>query len=480
MKLLSLLKSLQPDEHKEFEKFLQSPFFKASEQYLKFFKYLCKHYPGFELEKDALQVAYRRCFGQESLTDSKLYNLMSGLGKQIEQYLVVRTVLDPNESAIPLYDQLLVKSLGMRNMGSYFRMEAQRLMESAAEHMAKEKGDFLALHQLHDQVYFNPDTPKFTEHPPHLQLSVEQLDLYYCIIKLRLVAEMKARERILNIRYEAPLLDAVLAHTASPEMLDAQPLLAVYHHLVSLYVRGVDEQGFRDLMHLFADKLQYLPKTDRTLLLRHLINCGISMNTRNASVEVELLTLYKLAIESDTLLQGKRITDSSFINIVNLAGLCKEFDWAKAFIAQFSPYLEENKRQPSIDLATAGLYYIEGRLDEAQNCLSHTIFQVPSFELLGRALLLKIVFDRYLFFGKDYEFLISQLKAFERYVPIKQMTTEKKDAYLNWTKYLRKLAMAKFEMVVVTAPKKEALRKKLQQLQPIISKKWLEERIDAL
>ena len=67
MKLSSLLQALHPDEYKDFEKFLQSPFFKASEQYLKYFKCLCKYYPGFELEKADLQAAYKRCFGPDSL-----------------------------------------------------------------------------------------------------------------------------------------------------------------------------------------------------------------------------------------------------------------------------------------------------------------------------------------------------------------------------------------------------------------------------
>ena len=277
-----------------------------------------------------------------------------------------------------------------------------------------------------------------------------------------------------------PLLEAVLAHTASPALQDAHPLLAVYHRLVSLYLQGLDEPGFRDLMQVYTDKRQFLTKVDRTFLLRHLINFGISLNTRNIAIEAELLSLYKLAIETDTLLDGKRLTYSSFINIVQLAGMCREFDWAKAFIVQFSPYLEESTRQTSIDLAMSNLYYSDGRLDEAQDCLKYTIFHIPGFEILGRMLLIKIAYDRYIIYGKDYDFLIAQIKGFERYGQLKQLTAEKKDSYLNWIRYLHKLALVKFEMVDVPDLKKAALRKKLEQVQPLASKKWLEEKIDAL
>lgn len=481
MKLPILLKSLQPEEYKDLEKFLQSPFFKASEQYLKYFRHLCKQFPSLDLGKAELQSAYKHCFGQQSLTDSKLYNLLSGLSKQIELYLVVRQVMAPEgDNGGHIHHQLLVESLGNRNLGIYFRSEAQVLMEEITDLQVKGPDDYLTLNKLNHAIYFNPDTPKFAEHPPYLQRASGHLDLYYFVSKLRYAAEMKARERILNVQYEIPLLDGLLAHTAAPELQEAHPLLAVYHRLVSLYLEGVDEPGFRDLMQVYTDKRPFLPKTDHALLMRHLINCGIALNTRNVPIEAELLSLYKLAIETDTLLDSKRLTDSSFINIVHLAGLCKEYDWARSFIDLFSHYLEESKRQPSIDLANASLYYSEGRLDEAQDCLKSAIFLIPSFELIGRTLLVRIFFDRYLLYGKDYEFLMAQIKALERYLQIKQLTAEKKDAYLNWIRYLRKLAVIKFEMVDVPLVKKVALRKKLEQLQPVVLKKWLEERVDAM
>ncbi|MBC7777113.1 MAG: hypothetical protein H7246_16895 [Phycisphaerae bacterium] len=481
MKLPILLKSLQAEEHKEFEKFLQSPFFKSSEQYLKFFRCLCKYYPSFELEKADLQAAYRRCFGQSSLNDTKLYNLMSGLGKQLEQYLVVRMVLAPDgQDQPPLYDYLLVRSLGQRNMGAYFRTKAQQLIDETAARPVKEVDNYLILNQLHQEVYYNPDTPKFSEHPANLQLAVENLDLYYCLSKLRYVAEMKAREGILDIQYEMPLLEAVLELTAAPELQDKHPLLASYHHLVRFYLQGYSEQGFRELMTLFRDKFSFLPRYDQSMLLKHLMNCGISLMSRDCAVESELFSLYKLGMEANLLMGQNRLTHLTFINIVNLASLCKEFDWATAFIAKFSPFLEDSKRQASIDLAMAGIYYYQGMLDKAQTCLTPGIFPLPSFDLLGRSLLLKIVSDRYLLYDKDYEFLISYLHAFERYVQTKQLTTEKKDGFLNCIKFVRKMAATKFEMVDIPESKKESLRKKLKQLQPVVSKKWLEEKIEAL
>jgi hypothetical protein len=480
MKLPTLLKSLQPEEYKDFEKFLQSPFFKASEQYLKFFRVLCASHPQFDLNKTDLEQAYRRCFGAQALNDSKLYNLISGLGKQIEQFLVVQSVLNPgHKPGHSMYEQLLVKALGARNMGAYFRAQAQRFIEEVDGLQSKTVDEYLALSQMHLQVYYNPDTPKFQEDPPHLQLAVSHLDLYYCLSKLRFAAEMKARERILNVSYPMPLLEAVLEYSANPALLQENPLLEVYHQLVSLYQAGIDEQGFRLLKQLFLDEFPLMPKMDQRLLLRHLINCGVILLTRDSAVESDMLTLYKRAIDADMLLDGQRITHLSFINISNLAVLCKEYDWWQGFVDRYAPFLEDNKRQPTLDLAFAGLYYQQGLLDNAQTRLTPEIFSMSSLDIHARGLLIKIVFDRFVQSGNDYEFLLTQLSAFEKFVQGKQLTPEKKDAQLNWAKFVRRIATTKFEQVKMSEPKKASFRQKLHQLQPIISKNWLLERIDA-
>ena len=480
MKLLTLLKSLHPEEYKDFEKFLQSPFFKASEKYLQFFKCLCKYYSSFDLEKEDLEAAYRRCFGQQSLNDSKLYNLMSGLSKQIEQYLVVRMVLSPEDNQPPVYDHLLVKSLGMRNMGSYFRKEALRLIGETMERPRKTMDDYLLLSQAHREVYFNPDTSKSAEEQLHLKLAAEYLDLHYCMVKVQYAAEMKTRERIFSIRYETPLLDAVMEHSTMAEWVDAHPLLGINHQLVHLYQNGVDEPGFRELMALFIEKYTLLSKVDQSVLLPHLINCGASLLSRDHAVEAELLSLYKLAIQANVLLDGNRITHIAFLNVASLAGLCKEFDWAFAFVEQFSPYLEESKRAPSVDLAKAGLHYNQGRLEEAQTCLKPETFQIPFFDVIARALLIRIAFDRYVLNGRDYEFLSAQIHAFDRYIQTLGLATEKKAADLNCIKFVRKMVSLKFELVEVPESKKDALRKSLKQLQPVRLKKWLEQAIERL
>jgi hypothetical protein len=478
MKLPTLLKSLHSDEQKDFEKFLQSPFFKASEQYLKFFKYLCKHHRGFDLGKPEMETAYRRCFGKEAYTEVKLYSLMSGLARQVEQYLAVKMVV--GDDGAHLQDALLVRALGKRKMGDYYRAAAQQFADEVEAQPVKGKDDYLLLEQLHTDFYFNPDTAKHRPQPTHLHKGMEQLDLFYSVAKLRYAAELMARERAFNEPFELPMLDFVVQYANENISLEQHPLPVMYNKLVQLYSLGVPESGFREYYALFLKKHNLLPKTDQVCILAHLINCGISLGRADLDVNQELLALYKMAIDTEIIMDEGRITHLSYSNIVSLAVVCGEFDWAGEFMEGYAPYLADNMRTPTMQLCMAHIHHAKGELDKAQSCLVQEVFMMPSFDIIGRGLLLKILFERYIKEGKDYEFLTGHLNAFEKFMEIKHLSDERKAASINAIRFVRKMTKAKLNYLKVPIQEKSKFRENLKKLSPIVMKKWLLDKIEEL
>ncbi len=374
----------------------------------------------------------------------------------------------------------LVKSLGKRNMGAYFRGEAQRLIGEIEQLPVKSNHDYLSLKQLYEQVYYNADTPKYNISAQVLQSAIENLEMYYCIEKLRYAAESKSRERIFETRFDMPMLEAVIEKTAAPELEAMHPLAFIYNKLICLYIRGIKEEDFREMKLLFIKLFPLLPQEDQQLIIQQLINIGIWLTTKGYEVQPELFSLYKLCIKNKLLLSGNRITSSSFINIVNIAVFVKEFEWAKMFIADFSEYLEIGSQQTVISLISADLFYAQGLLDNAQTSLIPETFMNSEFDIRARWLLLNIIFDRYLLEGKDYEFLCSILNAFEKFATLKKLAKERKNALLNSIRFVRKMVVLKFEMINVPEEKKGQLRKKLVEFQFVVSKKWLSEKIEAL
>ncbi len=481
MKLLTLLKALKSEELKEFERFLQFRSYKRGERYLKLCKLLHKEHPALDASKAEMEAIYKRCFGKADYTDSKFYNLLSGMSRQVEDFMVMKMALGQvGASDGRLRRELLVKTLGNRNMGAYFREEATRLAEEVGSNPAKEVADYLMLEQLYQQIYFHADTPKLTANSPDLDAAVLHLDLYYWSSKLRYATEMKARELLFNVRYSIISLEEVLEKTSNPILQEHHRSIAIYHQLIWLYNSGTDEAGFRKLTDMFLTGFYDLSPADQRFLLQHLINFGASLRRQNFQIQPEMLSIYKKAIDAGILLINNRLTDGAFTNIVLLALACREYDWAKGFMIEFSPFLEESLRHPVLAVSESNLYYHLEKLDEAQNVLTPDIFSIPNYDIQARNMLLRIAFDRFVMEGKDYDFLMAHIKAYEKYIKAKNLSSERELSLLNFIRYTKKLATVKFAKVDPSEEQKQMLRQKLKSLRPLVYEKWLAERTEML
>ena len=89
-------------------------------------------------------------------------------------------------------------------------------------------------------------------------------------------------------------------------------------------------------------------------------------------------------------------------------------------------------------MTDALLFFNNDMLDEAQDCLKPIVFQAVQFEISSRNLLIRIAFDRYILQGKDYEFLQSQITAFEKFVRSRSFSPGYKAPDLNWVKLIRR------------------------------------------
>ncbi|MCC6725461.1 MAG: hypothetical protein IT258_13215 [Saprospiraceae bacterium] len=307
---------------------------------------------------------------------------------------------------------------------------------------------------------------------------MEHLDLFYATSKLRYAAEMLARERLFSEKHEIPMLDALLHFTDEPSLVEKHPLPALYHKLVRLYLVGVNEDGFRALQALFMQLHGVLPQNDQAIILAHLINCGIALGRTDVEVNAELLSLYKLAIETESVLDNGRITYTAYSNIVLLAVACGELGWAAGFMARFSAFLADSVREPTEQFCRAHIHHASGELNKAQDCLGQAVFTTPAFDVIARSLLMKILFERYAVEGKDYEFLLGHLNAFEKYIEAKQLSEERRRAYLNAIRFVRKMVGIKSKHVNVTAKEREQLQGRLTETSPITMRDWLRQQID--
>lgn len=502
-KLPGLLKALITSERASFLLFLRSPFFNSNESYCIFFKRLCERYPQtFGQDDYDWEAVYKKAFPKRDFNTHKLDTLLPALARLLELFFAVKEAflgsVPEDKRAYPKTKESSNYSLpagllaerqlrnfqslafGKRNMFHLFQDETDWMINSLNSEPVKDTVDYLTLHQLHHRLYFHPDTFKFNTGASNLESAMVNLDFYYFLNKLHYIAEMKTRERIFDVQHQVQLMDEIMERTSDPGLLETHPLIAIYHKLVQLYYAGINEAAYQELMEMFLEKLQYFSQAEQRMLMQHLINYGIFINEQHGQVEAALLALYKKGMETGILVNDDRLTDGAFTNIVFTAALCGDYSWAETFIHKFAPRLENSKRLNAVALAESCLWYARGELDKAHSRLLDVDITIPSYDIRAKGLLLKIAFDSYVKKGKDYEYLVSYLASYEKYVQSRPLWGEKKLAFLNLIKFIRKLAKLKFVKVQVSQNQKHDLLKTLERLQPLISKNWLVQKIEEM
>lgn len=123
--LITVLKSYSKDEIKEFEKFLDSPFFGCGKFVLKFFKVLIKHYPVFREEDIKKEKIFGIVYKDKKYNDALARRIISDLIRFSEEYMTYKNFKrnDIFRSSCSLNE------LRIRNLGNLFRLRSEALLK---------------------------------------------------------------------------------------------------------------------------------------------------------------------------------------------------------------------------------------------------------------------------------------------------------------------------------------------------------------
>src|SRR5438034_704455 len=87
--LIQLLKTLNKNEFKEFEKFVKSPFYNEGRNYENFFQILKKNYPDFDQDSITKEKIFNQLYPGKPYNDEIIRKIISNLLKLAKQYLSI-------------------------------------------------------------------------------------------------------------------------------------------------------------------------------------------------------------------------------------------------------------------------------------------------------------------------------------------------------------------------------------------------------
>lgn len=454
--LLELWKTILPAEHRQLLKFLESPVHNQRADVPALALLLTQTPDPEQLDKRA---AFEAVYPGQPFDNLRFNHLCSFLVQRLEAYLAWKEWADDPHAQ----DLLLCRALRRRGAGAHFIRRANRLandleqqpLRNAAYHLTRyllerERYEYRVLHERESPTLFSSVT--------------EPLNHFFMLENLRWAGTGLA----LQARYGAtnllPFAGGVLEQAVLADP-DRHPELAMMRLGYQTLGDVENEDNFHRLKVLLAEKSElFSPAENRDL---HLLAINFCLRRHNRGERPaytrEALDLYRSALDKGLLLENGVLQKFTFNNILRLACIAGERDWAGQFLEQHQRYLPPDDRANTYRFNRACWHYLGGEYARVPGLLQTFDFSDRDTQLSARQMLLRSYFEL-----EEWQTLDSLLKSFYTFLRRRHDIGYQRAMYLNLIKYTRKLMAGP-----LPRRKAEALAARIRAEQYLAEREWL-------
>ncbi|MEO1259295.1 MAG: hypothetical protein AAFZ15_10890 [Bacteroidota bacterium] len=475
-KLVNLLKGLTQDEINRFSKFVRSPFYNTNPTVAKLFELLKSDHPDYTARRLKKENVFKKLYPGKPFH----YQLMSNLRRQLVQLVREYLIVLENEQDELLKKKTLVRAFGKRNMYAFFEKGTEALIDDLEQNSFRDSIYYKEMLEAKYEYFYHPQTNRYRPNQDYAHDIMKMLDRYFVLFKLRMGSDLKTRERALSYSYQIDLLEPV-KNIAGEKFYQENPIFSIYHKFYLLHEKRTDEQNFHELNNEYKTFVNQFRMTDKKLIFYELINyCVGKINLGKSDFNRDAFELFKFGLKNELLIVNGKMTEATYNNIVSTAGILDEFDWAFSFVEEYSVYLEEEIRRSAKMISLGELYFRQRQFDRVIETLwgeqfTHVIYQVKS-----RILLIMNWFEKYLEDQTNFEVVMSQVDAFEKYIlRNKKISKNRKRGYLNFNAMVKKMVKNHFE-ILNSKKEKQKLLEKIHSYEVITGKVWLVRKLKSI
>lgn len=478
-RLLFLLKKMPIRDLARFGRFVGSDYFCKHLATRRLAEILLAAAPDFLGENLAKRDVFKKVFGEaEPYNELKINNLVSDLLALLLEFLAQQQFeAHPTAQLFGQLDALLeLEELGQFESVSrrFFRQKAGQVQKKgqssggSADFWRNEAGYFERL----DRAFIQTGRRVFDE---NLQRQSDALDRAFALDKLRLACGMISRGQVVSGQYEPHFLGEIKGWLDRRPEWQADPVFQIYGAALAMLER-LQPADYQRLVTLLAAHDNLLPTAESFALWHYSLNfCIRQINAGRSDWYPETFRLYRTLLDRGVLFKQGHLSPWAYKNIVTAGLRTRDFDWTARFIADFREKLPPEERENAHAYNLAALAHEQKNFAAALAALQTVEFTDLSYALGAKIIQLKCWFRM----GEE-EALFSLIDTTKKWL-LRQskMPEHGRRANLNFLKILRPLfhlAHAGNLMRPTDFKKKwAALHKKIEQLEPIANKEWLEE-----
>ncbi len=304
---------------------------------------------------------------------------------------------------------------------------------------------------------------------------IEYLDIYYLLNKLNLHTTCLALNRVRTVKtYDYMPMEAVRALMDLPQY-QSHPLIRLHRMAINLSETD-DVETYRQFLKLLDEYNDVIPVKDLNNFYKVAVNvCSSKIREGDTTFYRHAFDLYQTMDCKNLLIEGNFMPVAKLKNIVGLYCHLNEFEQAKETIEKYRPTLEKQHADSVYHFNMGAVVFYQHDFKAAFSHLIRVEKVNIAYDINCRILLLKCYYE----LDKEYDertmrtFLIS-----ERFVnKNKSLVSKDKKAYKNFVRILINIYNTRHGAGKMT---KEKIKRKLEKLEFVSDKKWLEEKIEGL
>jgi len=383
-KLVSLLKQFNEKDWKEFQRFIESSYFNRRSKIKELFLILKKSVPRWDTKKLNSVYINSKLFPKETLNEKRLIDLRNNMVKLIEKYwLISEEVKSTNE----------YRSLALAYHQKGFQNYRDHYFKKSFDDLQKAKID---AEDFHSNLFnLSLVQHKIVEEQgkrniePNLQKLHNNLDAYFLCTKLKYYCKALNYQNFRSHNYDISLIDAVLEEAVKNKYI-IYPFIQIYYHGVLTLLNINNEDNFYALKNLVIQNTETFSVEELRNMFALARNfCAKNFNMGKRKFGKEALDLYKIQIKEGLISDDGKILDSSCRNIIKLALLLDETQWAENFLKDYQPKISEEV----FTLSLANVHFHQKNYDEVLTTLIGVDFNEVLLALAARGLILKTFFQ---------------------------------------------------------------------------------------
>ncbi len=458
-KLILLLKTFKKTEWRRFKEFLASPYFNKRTDLIAFFAYIAATLPDLPDKKLTKTVVFKKLYPSQPYDDKQMRYLMNYTLKAAEQFLGQQKL-----EYLSLKDNYILEELVDRKLEKHAKGYFEKIAKNQDSTQEKSINHYYTQYKLADTANKHFNNQVLRKDDPNLQLSSDNLDLFYLINKFKYSCEMLNRQKFFSTNYDLHFTNHIFDFLKKGSYIN-EPLITIYSQVYDMQLKENAAEEFEKLKDFIQSYNKVISDTEKQHIYFYAINyCSqqIRNNVNRNYYATECLNLYLDGIEQEFLFVNQFLSPWTFKNVIRLGLNLKRYDWTEQFIQKYYKKLAPEFQEDAMHYNLADLYYRKKNYKIAQNHLQLVEYSDVFYNLDAKEMLLKIYYE-----NNETESLFSLIASFSIYLRRnKKISMNVRDTYLNFATLLH-------QIVRTTKSKIPTIINKINQTKLVANRSWL-------